>query len=137
MNTTDINYVWKLNTDSNARDIIIDENSSMEHCYLGGVKHFSDLNAETLRRLVTEKFANPEDRQNNSPELGEFLEFGESHEGCLFHGYVVSIDRGDYRVTIDSVSIPAQYSDDIDRLEWKKTADDVSERSGYIELWWD
>ena len=74
--------------------------------YLGGVRRFYDVSPETVAELVKKGYANPDETQNDSPSIQEFLDFCEQHPemGLTLGGYVVSNDRSDCRVTIDGIA---------------------------------
>ena len=48
-------------------------------------------------------FIDLEDNQNNSPTVREFIEFMEKYPDYTVMGYTVSIDRDDYRVSLDGI----------------------------------
>lgn len=56
-----------------------------------------------LRQLMAEGFLNPFERQNDSPTVKEMMDFcaGEDEDNWIFHGYTVSPERIDYRVSIE------------------------------------
>jgi hypothetical protein len=66
-----------LNSDYQKRDSIIFGNNNPK--YGGGVAYFEKLSVQKLRLLVDENFADPDDYQNESPLIKEFLEFGEKY----------------------------------------------------------
>lgn len=73
--------------------------------YYGGVRRFCDVSPETVAKLIEKGYADPDDTQNDSPSIQEFLDYCEQHPemGLTLGGYVVSKDRGDCRVTIDGI----------------------------------
>jgi len=75
----------------------------------GSIKYFGDLPASRMELLITEKFLDPEDAQNDAPSAGEFLEFMQKHPGSMAHGYAVNLDRTDYRISIEGISVASKY----------------------------
>lgn len=69
----------------------------------GGIEHFDNLSADTLQTLIDEGFADPDDTQNNSPSLQEILDFIREYPDFKAHGYAVSPERSDYRVSLEGV----------------------------------
>lgn len=94
------------NRDEKRRDEFIFGKHEPEK-YIGGVRPFSRLNVDTLKRLIAEGFVDPKFHQNRSPCIQEFLEFAQkwnSQDGYYcFDGYVVSESRDDYRVSINAI----------------------------------
>lgn len=81
---------------------------------------------------------NLKDRQNNSPTMGELLDFAKKvgEKNVRYRGYVILPPRWDYRVTIDGIRVKKKYKRKIPK-RWFETADDVWETRDYIVLWWD
>ena len=69
--------------------------------------NFDGLSPAVLKDLLDLKFADPkEHKQENAPTTREFLKFMLAHPGFTAHGYVISIKRSDYRVTIEGCEGP-------------------------------
>lgn len=132
--------------DMSERDRIIKEGSEyMDESYCGGIVRFYGIDAKTLKRLVDLKYADPTDKQNDAPTLGEFLAASEEDPLILYSGYAVSGDRDDCRVTIDACQIrenvvKAKYP------EWLRSRDEenyvgdpqmIDKENARVELWWD
>lgn len=81
--------------------------------YLGGTKHFEGMDYQTLQWMVDNRFADPEDYQNNSPTIAEFLTFLKEHTNFRAIGYVVDIDRHDYRLSVEGITGTDLNIDDI------------------------
>ena len=84
--------------------------------YHGGIRYFDRLNLATLQELFAKHFIDPNDRQNDAPTAGQFKAFMERYPDYTAHGYAVTLDRNDYRVTLDGVTKGAP-ADSIDELE--------------------
>ena len=131
-----------LNSDYQKRDSIIFGNNNPQ--YGGGVAYFEKLSVQKLRLLVDENLADPEDYQNESPLIKEFLEFGEKYPNYVtYRGYVVEHERSDYRVSIDGIDIsyennePTSLINDFTKLF--KGADEfiVEKDFKYLYCWYD
>lgn len=68
-----------------------------------GIAYFQGISMDMLRQLIAEGFLNPFERQNDSPTVKEMMDFcaGEDEDNWIFHGYTVSPERIDYRVSIE------------------------------------
>ena len=69
----------------------------------GGIRHFNGLNYKSLCILIGTGFADPEERQNESPSIREIAAFMMKYPAFTAHGYTVSFDRDDYRISIEGV----------------------------------
>lgn len=133
----------QLNLDWETRDKTIFGNADIEK-YSGGIRHFEGISLNTLKWLLKERFADPADRQNESPTLKEFVEFAESlpdHLDVEFDGYVVSYLRDDYRVTVDALTIYAEDELTVHDIQLMrsltKNADDSHVTQDSFWAWWD
>jgi len=124
------------------RDEIISKYSNkFEDIYLGGIKRFSKLSLDGLKILIEEGYVDIDDRQNYSPTIDKLVELGKKFQQndlkLLYSGYAVSIDRDDYRVSIDTIYgdfeniTDEELKQEIENLS--KTADEVSND----RIWWD
>ena len=68
-----------------------------------GIAYFQGISMDMLRQLIAEGFLNPFERQNDSPTVKEMMDFcaGEDEDNWIFHGYTISPERIDYRVSIE------------------------------------
>jgi len=94
----------KINNDIDIRDTLIFGSYDPDK-YMGGVRHYNNLSADTLEEIVKHDFADPTDMQNESPSLQHFLLFAKHWKqyNVKLHGYVVSLDREDYRFTVEGI----------------------------------
>lgn len=69
----------------------------------GGTEHFENLTFENLEKLFTLGVIDPEDTQNDSPTMQEYREVMKKNPCFTAHGYAVSPEREDYRVTIEGL----------------------------------
>ena len=90
------------NMDIKTRDTII-FGSYNPDAYRGGVMDFEGMEVSTLKKLVDMRYADPEEAQNDSPTIEEFIRWMETYDGYVVNGYVVTDKRSDYRVSIESI----------------------------------
>ena len=98
-----------------------------------------DFTVEQLDLLIKEGFLDPESSQNDSPTAQEFCEFIREHPDFVAHGYLISAEREDCRITLEGIkstgdSIPK------DRGEFVKLcrrAHEFRVESGRLYAWWD
>lgn len=69
--------------DSRTRDTIIFGKPIDGANDLGGAYYFDELTVEQLEQLVNQQFADPAERQNFSPTLGDFLAFGQTQKRLM------------------------------------------------------
>lgn len=94
------------NKDDKKRQQIIEEHGYWTYGYKDKVKYdllYFAIDSVGLKMLIDEKFADPEDRQNNAPSLGDIQKFIETHPNFKACGYIVTPERDDYRVSIEEV----------------------------------
>lgn len=105
----------------------------------GAFFYFQNLPPEVLETLIAEQFADPEINQNDSPTIGEFLAYMKEHPGCNCHGYAVSIDREDYRVSLEGLDQRSNLSHEaeIHFLKFCHGADEINTESEGYHAWWD
>ena len=128
----------KLNKDVKRRDKII-FGSYEKSKYAGGVRRYENLNLRTLKLLIAENFADPCEAQNCCPSIGEILKFMEKYPDYTAHGYVVGIDRSDYRVSIEGVYKPHPADSEVELIEFEELFKDADEMEMDIEMycWFD
>ena len=107
--------------------------------YSGGVRHFENLSLETLKRLLEKNFADRAEKQNWAPTIGAIVDFMKTYDGYTAHGYVVEVERGDYRVSLEGVykDRAADSEEELDEFNLIfGNADDFSD-SGQMYCWFD
>ena len=95
--------ITDFNLDQQLRDSRLTWASWDRDDYSGGVRHFIGMDLNTLKWMIEHKFADPGYYQNNAPTIAEFVDFMEDHPGVWAHGYVVSVERSDYRLSIEGI----------------------------------
>jgi uncharacterized protein YodC (DUF2158 family) len=68
-------------------------------------KWFENLTLKQLETLFKEDFVEPDEAQNDSPTTKEILEFMRVNKRFTCHGYIVTPDRCDYRVSLEGVAL--------------------------------
>jgi hypothetical protein len=105
--------------------------------YSGGTKHFNDLDSTGLAALIKARFIDPYDRQNAAPTAWEIFQFLCSHPQVRTMGYVVSVDRPDYRTSLETVY--AEHIDAALRSDAEKFCVDAEAlvTDDHLECFWD
>lgn len=98
----------KMNKNYQEREMILFNRAYDKEKYTGGCCWFNDLHLDKLSLLIDLHYANPKDCQNYAPSIMEIKEFLQEMElrgfiGWTAHGYAVSPDRDDYRISIEGV----------------------------------
>ena len=131
-----------MNKDFEKRDKIIQDNClKIDTEYLGGIRRFDCLSLSGLEQLIENQFIDLEEQQNSAPTIRKLYEIGKKFANLgyelKYSGYVVSIDRSDYRTSIDEINGDFDNISDnellgiIDNLSY--TADEVLND----RIWWD
>jgi len=126
-----------MNKDVNKRDQILFEENFDESKYSGGIRYFENLILNKLELLLKEDFIDKDESQNSSPTTKEFLEIIKKEPGLTCHGYAVSIERDDYRVSIEGIE---GQLNDIKLIEELNDADEftiMNKDPLTIYCWWD
>ena len=104
----------------------------------GGVNHFENLSSDTLQTLVDKGYADLDDKQNDAPTLGEFLSFMKQYPEFTAHGYVVSNDRNDRRISIEGLEGNTTDEHVIEAFkELSEYADELDCENGHCRCWFD
>lgn len=127
----------RLNQNQTLRDRILDP--FFTQSYDGGIRRFENVTYYVLHQLFNEGFVDPDGTQNYSPTNKEFLDFLKTHkENFSAHGYVVSNNREDYRVSIEGLSGSNPTKEDIiDFTNLCRSAEEFEASSSYLYSWWD
>ena len=112
--------MFGLNRDVKLRDELIFGEYD-ESKYAGGIRPFKKLGLVTLKKLVAQNFISLDDAQNDCPCVRTILRFMNRYPDYTAHGYVVSVCRGDYRISLDGV-------------EKDREADSVRELEDFVRL---
>lgn len=120
--------------------IIFGENYDAKK-YGGGLRRFDELTLEQIDCLEDESILDLSGSQNDSPSAGEIIQFlrNRKTDGWYAHGYCISPDRPDFRVTIEGVGKKTKPSkqDIIDFTTMFRFADEFDIRSDGLWCWYD
>lgn len=74
-----------------------------ENYKMGGICRFDKMSIPTARELIKLGYLDPGDAQNYAPSAKEIVDFcsGDDEENWYVHGYVVSPERDDCRISIE------------------------------------
>lgn len=105
----------------------------------GGIRRFDFIDIRTLRELIESKYIDPLDNHNNSPRVEEIFEFMSKYPVVRAQGYAVSPFRSDYRVSLDTLSVPKRFVPRSLKQEFFSfcaTADEITAKPR-LYAWWD
>lgn len=91
-----------LNTNWKERDRLVFRDEPPN--YMGGCAWYKGLHLVVLRELIANGYADPDETQNASPTISEFADLMEKHPLMTAHGYAVSLERDDYRFSVEGVA---------------------------------
>ena len=102
--------------------------------------HFNNLNLKQLEQLINYNFIELDEYQNNSPTTQEIYDFMKKYPDYIAHGYVVTINRNDYRTTLEGIEKYNKFmslQEERDFYELFSQADDLVIEDFYIYCWYD
>lgn len=133
---------WKMKTAQLTEEQFNDRDEMMEPFFdgspygadwVGGIRHYRELDAKTLTQLIEKGYADPDENQNCAPTIGYILTVLKEHSDLTAHGYVVSRDRDDARISIEGVEGVC----DLETALLFRNADDFSYQNGEFYCWYD
>ena len=128
------------NSAANERELLIFGRAyDPENYKYGGINRFEFMDPATAKDLIRRGFLDPEETQNWSPTAKEFVDFCHDYgSGWTLHGYVVSPERADCRVTIEGISCDRDLDrqEIVDFVEMFRGADEFSVDHGAY-CWYD
>ena len=106
------------------------------------IQHFDRLSLKTLKILLEEGFVDPQETQNCAPSVDEMYMIGQELEALgaevTFHGYAVSPNRDDYRISLEGVEITrASPNATLRFVHAFRSADEFNVGAGYGYCWYD
>lgn len=121
------------------RDLILFGEEYNEDKYGGGCRSFSDLDVESLKKLIDMDFIDLSEAQNYAPSVEEIYYFMKDHPLVTCHGYAVSPDRSDYRVSIEGIEYCGAVTMEmlVDFVDMFKEADEFSVSTNGLYCWYD
>ena len=107
--------------------------------YMGGIMHFDNMDYDTLQWMVDNRFADPEERQNDGPTINRFLHYLKEHPNFRATGYVVDKGRSDYRLSVDAITATNLSDDDMQFFMevFARWSDEFEVSPEYARAWWD
>lgn len=94
-----------------------------------------------IAQLLKLKLIKPNDTQNASPTVKEFVKFVEKHPEITFHGYVIGPKRGDCRISIEGLEFITKTTISLElRLDFilfNRWADELECSTNNLHSWWD
>ena len=131
---------YDLNKDhADQRDLVLFHEPYDESKYGGGVRDFDGLTYRGCQQLLELHVIDPGETQNDSPSVGEIAEFLKKHPNFTAHGYAVSRERDDYRVSFEGVECGEGYtlSDVQDFFSLFKYPDSLTVDEHGMYCWYD
>jgi hypothetical protein len=124
--------MFQFNKDQKKRDKILGISGT------GDYERFPPLSAENLGWLIDEKYADPNECQNNSPSIQEFHDFMVKHPEYKAIGYAIGLQRTDYRVSIEGLEGKAQdHKTFLEFVQEFHQADEFDVDDSYQRCWYD
>ena len=102
--------------------------------------HFNELSLDQLKQLIDLEFIELDECQNDSPTTEEIYNFMKKYPNYTAHGYVVTINRKDYRTTLEGVEKQARFDSEQESEEFYKlfgSADELIVDEDNIYCWYD
>lgn len=134
-----VDFIRKDITDQ--RDQIIFGEDYNVKKYVGGLRYFDELTLIQINQLEELDIIDMDECQNDSPTIGEMLEFLRSREtdGWYVHGYCISPERDDFRITFEGVGkkTPPSKQDIIDFASLFRWADEFQADNDGLRCWYD
>lgn len=83
--------------------ILFGEKYDAAHYKMGGIRYFGDLSLKDLNRLIDCNLICLTDAQNAAPSVQQIRDWlaERNDDSWYVHGYAISPERDDYRVTIE------------------------------------
>lgn len=131
-----------MNKNFKKRDTIIKNNClKIDSDYKFGIKRFRCLSLNGLEQLIDNQFIELDEQHNSAPTIKELYEIGKKFAQAgyklQYSGYVVSINRDDYRTSIDEINSDF---DNITNDELLKIINNLSKNADEVSnerIWWD
>lgn len=132
--------LFRLDTADLRDEIVFGENFN-DRKYGGGVRRFDDLTLLQINELDDLGILDMNESQNDSPTVGEMIDFLKSRktDGWYVHGYCVSPERSDFRISFEGVgkhSAPS-IQDIIDFSKLFRWADEFEVSENGLRCWYD
>ena len=132
---------FEFNTDHEQRQRIMEP--YVEDGDVGGLTPFDELDLDALDKLLALDFADPAEKQNDSPSILLFAEFMRTYPILTAHGYLVSINRTDYSVVVEGLmtrhNTTGSWGEDLKTAFqlFAGDADELTISDRQLRCWWD
>ena len=97
-------------SNAHQRDLVLFNEPFDKQKYLGGVRRFDSVTYADCQELYRLNVLGPDEQQNCAPPVKDIVEFLRLHPNFRAHGYAVSPEREDYRVSFEGVKCGPGYS---------------------------
>jgi hypothetical protein len=129
------------NRDYRSRDALLKSAESFppmtgDMLYVGGAASFYGIDVDTVAELLTDRYVDPYEYQNEAPTIWEIFKFMCRYPQVQASGYVISIDRPDYRMLVDDISVDASTASQQEVLAFCADAE-TDMQDGGLECFWD
>lgn len=129
---------FKYNKDYHLRDSIVGIEFDWTNKQ-NDIAYFANLDVRTLEKLITNDFIDPNDAQNEAPDVRDIFKFMSNYPQVLASGYLVGPNRDDYRISIDGLKVPNKYVSAEVKSQFLKFCSNADELDKDHDLmsWWD
>jgi hypothetical protein len=110
-----------------------------EQSEFGGIRYFRGVPLKVLQQLIDHRFVEMGPWNDCGGVAALFLPFLKAHPDCTAHGYAVSPERPDCRVTIEGIEKAGELTKEevIDIANAFRGADELEITSDYVRCWYD
>ena len=104
----------------------------------GGIIRFDGLTAAAAQSLLDSGAANSDDAQNEAPEFAKMVAFLHANPSFTAHGYIVTPERDDERITIEGVYAKTAKPQEVKNYRSMfRSADEFDCTKGNYRAWYD
>ena len=105
--------------------------------YVGGAASFYGIDVETVAELLNDRYVDPYEYQNEAPTVWEIFKFMCRFPQVQASGYVISIDRPDYRTSIDDITVGTRKASQRTEVLTFCANAETDMHDGGLECFWD
>ena len=105
--------------------------------YVGGAASFYGIDVDTVAELLTDRYVDPYEYQNEAPTIWEIFKFMCRFPEVQASGYVISIDRPDYRTSLDDISVDVSTTSQQNEVLTFCADAETDMQDGGLECFWD
>lgn len=134
-----------LNNDYRARDKRLFPAFGNAGEWLGGIARFTHMGIDDLQWFIDNSFIALDETHNFSPDTEAFVAFLQDNPRFYVHGYAVTHDREDYRMTIEGCGFnrersggkPLTRREEREFMQFARYADEAHVAPSKAWCWWD